>query len=174
MSSRSEGAHNEAAPGTGSGDAVLVRVGSVFHSAAPVVAEGENVYLRVDEAGRLISREQVSTRPVFDNAATSTRTIGSAGPAVLKHLEASNPGTIDAFIQVFDLATADVTLNVTAPAQSYLVPAGQNGTVRGGYDDDFAGGMKFGTAMTYAVTGGPANSAAVVSGGITINLLFEA
>jgi len=59
----------------------------------------------------------------FNAEATATVTSATSSPAQLYHLEVSNnDNSTAAFLQLFDLATGDVTLGTTTPKQSYILP----------------------------------------------------
>jgi len=87
----------------------------------------------------------------FDGDADNSAQAGNVNPIRLYGLEVSNPNSADAYLQLFDLATGDVTVGTTTPKQSYLVPAG-DGTLDGGIDMFFTDGMQFEVALTYACT----------------------
>jgi hypothetical protein len=88
--------------------------------------------------------------------ATATAIKGSAGN--LYTIEASNPNTSDAFLQLFDLAPGSVTLGVTAPKQSLLIPAGAGASNRGAADKVLTVPMEFDTQIVFAITTTPTGS----------------
>ncbi len=100
----------------------------------------------------------------FDSDGDNTAQVGKSASGYLYFLEVTNPNGIDAYLQLFDLAAADVTVGTTTPKLSLLVPG------NGGMDKAFAVPLKFGTAITYACTttatgnGDPATGL-VVNGG---------
>lgn len=77
-----------------------------------------------------------------DNSAQSVK--ASAGN--LYHIEIYNSNVEDAFVQLFDAATGDVTVGTTTPKFVLYVP-GQGGSVR-----DYNIPMSFATAISYACT----------------------
>jgi hypothetical protein len=83
-----------------------------------------------------------------DNSAQAIKTSGGR----LYGMEISNPNSVDAYVQLFDVATGSVTVGATAPKQSYLVPGG-DGTLDGAFDINFASDwMHFHTAISYSCT----------------------
>lgn len=82
-----------------------------------------------------------------DNTAQSIATIGG----YLDALHVINSNTSQAFIQLFDVAAASVTVGTTTPKQSFLVPAG-DGTNSGAFERQFSPPIPFSTAITYACT----------------------
>jgi hypothetical protein len=87
-----------------------------------------------------------------------------AAPVELLGLSAANLTTSDAYLQLFDLAAADVTVGTTVPDLIFLVPAG-NGTLAGAVDKDFPlGGVNFLTGISYAATTTPTGTTAPSTG----------
>lgn len=82
-----------------------------------------------------------------DNSAQSVKTSGGR----IHYIEVSNINAADAFLQLFDVAAASVTVGTTTPKQSFLVPKG-DGTNRGGMDRVFNPPLEFQIAITYACT----------------------
>lgn len=101
-----------------------------------------------------------------DNSAQAARTV----PGWIAHLHVVNQNTADAYIQLFDLATGDVTVGATTPKQSYLVPGG-DGTNDGALDVDFNPMLSFDTAITYACTTTATGSGDPTTG-LTVNLVM--
>lgn len=97
--------------------------------------------------------------PFFDAAATATATAMSIPAKMLYSVELSNPNAADAFLQLFDLAVADVTLGSTTPTLSFFIPAG-DGTLDAAMDKSWPAGVIFNKAITYAVTTTPAGNTA--------------
>ena len=89
--------------------------------------------------------------PFYDETADETVAAMSSESAQLYSLELSNIDAADYFIQLFDLATSDVTLGSTTPTMSFLIPAG-DASKRGAMDKFWPGGVIFNTALTYAIT----------------------
>src|SRR3990167_8115950 len=85
-----------------------------------------------------------------DNTAQAVKTAGGNVYAV----EISNINTTDAFLQLFDLATGNVTVGTTTPKLSLFIPAG-DGTKRGASDKVFDVPISFSVAITYACTTTP-------------------
>ena len=113
----------------------------------------------------------VITRTLFDSDGDNTAQAISTASGFLVWIEVSNPNTIDAFIQLFDLAAGDVTVGTTAPKVSFLVPAAASATIRGAFDREFAPPLRFGTAMTYACTTTPTGNTDPTTG-LTVNFGF--
>ena len=75
-----------------------------------------------------------------DNTAQALKT--SAGTILKLHV--SNPNAAIMYVQLFDLATGDVTVGTTIPTMSLQIPASSSFT----FELDLA----FATAITYACT----------------------
>lgn len=101
--------------------------------------------------------------PFFDSDGDNTAQAVRTTSGYLHFLEVSNPNGTDAFIQLFDAATGDVSVGTTTPALSLLVPA------NGAMDKHFPVPMKFETAITYACT-----TTATGSGDPTTGLVVNA
>ena len=71
-------------------------------------------------------------------------------------MEVQNPNTVDAYIQLFDAVTTDVS--VGTPKQSFIVPA------QGAMDKQWRRGLKFNTAICYACTLGATNDSDPTTG----------
>ena len=103
-----------------------------------------------------------------DNTAQACKT--TAGKLVYVHIV--NPNTAQAFLQLFDLAVASVTVGTTAPKQTYLVPAG-DGVNSGAFDHDFqTDGLDFQFAITYACTTTATGNGDPTTG-LTVNLVYR-
>ena len=107
---------------------------------------------------------------LFDSDADNSVQSCKAGSGVLYGFEASQANAADAFLQLFDAATGDVTVGTTSPKLSYFIPAG-DGTLRGSTEKNYPEGIKFSTAITYAVTTTPAGSTDPTAG-INLNVVF--
>ena len=103
---------------------------------------------------------------IVDGDGDNSAQVGKAAAGNFYGFAVSNINAADAFIQLFDLATGSVTVGVTTPKQSYLIPAG------GARDIRFDTPMAFLTAITYACT-----TTATGSGdptiGLVVNLMFK-
>ena len=88
----------------------------------------------------------------FNNALLATATAVAAREGTIYFIEVSNPTTDDVYLQLFDVAAADVTLGTTTPTLALLVPAGTSTTDRGAMDKMFPEGLYFGTSITAAIT----------------------
>ena len=90
---------------------------------------------------------QYAHRPFFDSSVVATvENLKSNGGVYLYFIEVSNPNGSNAFLQLFNVAAANVTIGTTVPNQSYLVPA------NGGMDIAFSDPLEFDTALSYAAT----------------------
>lgn len=103
-----------------------------------------------------------------DNSAQAIK----AADGYLHSLHVVNTNTVDAYVQLFDVATGDVTVGATTPKQTYLVPAG-NGSEAGAFDRELGNApIQFKTAITYACT-----TTATGSGdpavGLTVNATYR-
>jgi hypothetical protein len=83
---------------------------------------------------------------LFDSDGDNTAQALTVNGSNLYHVHVYNPNAAVAFVQLFDLATASVTVGTTAPKYVIFVPATGN-TV-----EDFDVPMSFTTAATYACT----------------------
>lgn len=101
-----------------------------------------------------------------DNSAQAGRTVGGK----LHYVHVVNTNSADAYLQLFDLATGSVTVGVTTPKLSLLIPAG-NGTDAGAFEAGFGPlGIVFNTAITYACTTTATGSTDPTTG-LTVNLV---
>ena len=73
-------------------------------------------------------------------------------------MEVQNPNTVDAYIQLFDAVTTDVSVGSTTPKQSFIVPA------QGAMDKQWRRGLKFNPAICYACTLGATNDSDPTTG----------
>jgi len=88
----------------------------------------------------------------FNNALLAAATAVKAGAGTIYFIEVSNPTTDDVYLQLFDVAAADVTLGTTTPTLALMVPAGTSATDRGAMDKMFPEGLYFGAAIAVAIT----------------------
>src|SRR3990167_5534512 len=107
-----------------------------------------------------------STQEVFDTSVTNAAEAArSGGGGFIRYIQAINPNTAQAFLQLFDLVAADVTVGTTTPTQSYLVPAGDG--VNSGVFEMMVP-MHFNAAISYAATTTSTGSTAPTSN-LTLN-----
>lgn len=93
--------------------------------------------------------------PAFDPAAAATPVeLKARGEARVVAVDAYNPGTAMAFLQLFGKAAADVTLGTTRPDWVIPIPQG------GGRDPVFPQPLVFAAGLTYAVTSTASGSGA--------------
>lgn len=113
----------------------------------------------------------------FRNEAGGSAIQISAGSASLMGFEASGTGTADVFLQLFKLPSASVSLGVTAPAQSYLIP-GASSTNRGAVDRTYAADRLGRSALhsvgglSYAITATPTGGG-TPAGTVTANFWYH-
>ena len=108
------------------------------------------------------------SKPFFDASVTGVVESAITGcPCELDHFEASNSSGSDAFLQLFDAASAsDVTLGTTVPNQSYFIPGPAGAT--GGADRIYTRPILFEAGLAYAVTTTPTGNTSPASA-ITLN-----
>lgn len=109
----------------------------------------------------------INTQLLFDsdgdNSAQACRTSGG----YIDYIHVVNPNGVDAYLQLFNVAAAGVTVGSTTPNQSYLIPA------NGAFDVAFAAHpMHFATAVTYACTT-TATGSGDPSTGLTVNIVHH-
>lgn len=110
-------------------------------------------------------------RSLFDSSGDNTAQACRTGPGNLHYIHVINPNSVDAYLQLYDLATGSVTVGTTTPKHSFLIPAG-NGTDSGGFTENLGDyPIHFDNAITYACT-----TSATGSGnptvGLTVNLMY--
>lgn len=111
--------------------------------------------------------------PFFDAAVTAAVNVSTACRGKLMGFNAANANTSDAFLQVFNIPAASVTLGTTTPIQSFLIPKG-NGSDRGAASESFLpDGLNLdGSAISIAATTTEAGSTTVTTG-LEVNLQFR-
>jgi len=103
--------------------------------------------------------------PYYNAALLATKQAASAAPCGLYGYHIYNPNTTDVFVQMWDLASASVTVGSTAPTLCLWVAAG------GALDALFAKPIAFAVALTVAATTTAAGSTAP-STGLMTNLFY--
>lgn len=84
---------------------------------------------------------------VHDLSVAATAENASSGTCVFLGADVYNPHATDvAYLQVFDVAAASVTLGTTTPIAAFAIPAGQARLCATGYP------MYVATRLSYAVT----------------------
>ncbi|QGJ70344.1 Hypothetical protein PBC10988_20390 [Planctomycetales bacterium 10988] len=104
---------------------------------------------KVDAAAEA-SAEVTGCLPYFNASADETVASIKLAAGRLYGLEVQNPGTEDVWLQLFDSA-GTVTLGVTNPVLSLLVPAG-DGVRSGAMDQQFHPPIEFSQGIQYACT----------------------
>jgi len=111
-------------------------------------------------------------RTYFDGDADNTAKAVKTSAGRIHMIEVSQINNTDSFLQIFDLAAADVTVGTTTPEQSYAIPLG-DGTNIGGFDMNFGeAGMDFQAAITVAVTTTATGSGDPTTGAV-LNIAFD-
>ena len=93
----------------------------------------------------------INTEKLFDSDGDNTAQAARTSGGYLDFFEVVNPNTTQAFLQLFDLAAADVTVGTTTPNLVFMIPPG-NGTTSGQRSEVFYHPVHFRTALTYACT----------------------
>ena len=113
----------------------------------------------------------VHLQSLFDSSGDNTAQAAKTSAGTLHYMHIVNSNTAQAFLQLFDVAAADVTVGTTTPKLTFLVPAG-DGVNSGGFTELIDGGITFGTAITYACTTAPTTNGNPTTG-LTVNLLYR-
>lgn len=125
-----------------------------------------------DSSGdQVVKTKNLTESGVFDADGDNTAQAGATKPANLVGISVANVNNADAFLQLFDAATGDVTVGSTTPKHSIMIPKG-DGTNYGAVDIIFDDPMKFSTALTYACTTTAAGSGDPTTG-LIVNLFLE-
>lgn len=127
--------------------------------------DGDYESLHTDAVGNLrvtndASATNEGTDTLRDTSITNSDEALKASAGSLYGFEAHNPNTVDAYIQFYDASTASVSVGVTTPKLSFIIPAGAGTDRRGATSHKFDPPIKFGTAITYAATTGFDNGTA--------------
>lgn len=147
----------------------------IFNSTSITLADEQGVALAVDISGRLIvpldAYADIGATPLFDSDGdNNVQTVKSSAGAIYA-IEVSNPNAADAYLQLFNLASGNVTVGTTAPTLSFFVPAG-DGVNDGAMDKIFSVPIKFGTAINYACTTTATGNGDPTTG-LIVNILFK-
>lgn len=102
----------------------------------------------------------------FNAALTNTVVSIKTVAGNLYGLRAYNAGAAYAFIQVFNVTAASVTLGTTTPTEYFPVPA------TGVYDDDYSTPVTYSSALSIAATSTPTGAVAPASTQV-INLRYK-
>ena len=111
-------------------------------------------------------------RTLFDSDGDNTAQVCKTSGGRVHYLEVSNRNTVDAYLQLFDVAAASVTVGTTTPKQSFLVPGGAASTLAGAMDRIFNPPMQFQIAITYACTTTPTGNTDPTTG-LNVNIGYE-
>ena len=96
--------------------------------------------------------EGTPLRTLFDSSIVGTAQALKTSGGRLAAVEISNPNTVSGFLQIFDLATGDITMGTTAPKLSLAIPKGASATDVGIMDKLWKEGIDFNIAISYAIT----------------------
>lgn len=107
--------------------------------------------------------------PHLNEAADESATTVRSDQTHLMGIEISNLNAQDLFIQLFNASSP--TVGTSTPVQSYLIPQGNGINAHGALDMVFENGIRFTTAMSYAITTTPSGSTGPDTA-ITVNLLI--
>lgn len=108
---------------------------------------------------------------LFDSSVDNSAQALKASAGQLYSVEISNIAATDGFLQLFDLAAANVTVGTTVPKLSLFVPKG-DATNRGAMDKNFGPlGLDFQVAMSYAFTTTATGNTALATAGVA-NFIF--
>ncbi len=110
----------------------------------------------------------INTIPYLDTDGDNTAQALKTADGRILYLHVINPNATDAFLQLFDAATGDVTVGTTTPALTFLIPAG-NGVTRGAWELPPGVAILFKVAITYACT-----TTATCNGDPTTGLIINA
>ena len=88
----------------------------------------------------------------FSQSLTSTKAQVKGSGGTIYGITAVNNGTAIAYIQVFNKASASVTVGTTTPDYVIPVPAPSSGSNGAGIREEYALGLNFGTGITVACT----------------------
>lgn len=106
-------------------------------------------------------------KPYFNAALLAAKQSVKTSAGRLYGLHIQNPNSADAWVQFFDLASANVTVGTTTPNWSFWVPG------LAGIDDlDFAVAIEFNTALVIAATL-TATGAGAPATGLVTNLFYR-
>lgn len=112
------------------------------------------------------------TRAYFNAALTTAANVSTGCKGELWGYSAANLNTSDAWLQVFNVPAASVTLGTTTPIQSFLIPKG-NGTDRGAASEDYVTGLILdGSAISVAATTTEAGATPVTTG-LEVNIRYR-
>jgi len=105
--------------------------------------------------------------PFFDNDVDNTAQALKTSAGVISTVTIENPSNADAFLQLFDAATGDVTVGTTTP--DYVI-----GGIPTGTHDHFVfpESMNFNTAITYSGTT-TATGSTDPSTGLVVSFAFK-
>lgn len=107
--------------------------------------------------------------PYASNGTCSkTQVKGSAG--TIYHISCVNVSSAVVYLQLFNVASASVTLGTTTPDLQWAVPTQAAGTSGAGFVIDSARGFAFGTAITFAITTTRSGATATTDNNALLNI----
>ena len=108
----------------------------------------------------------IRTQLYFDSDGDNTNQVVKDYPGKIYSIEVSNPNAANAFLQIFDALTDNVTVGSTTPKQSYIVPAS------GAMDKSFADApLEYGVGIIVACTT-TATGSGDPSTGLIVNIQY--
>lgn len=99
-----------------------------------------------------MSQPGVGAIPYFNAAVTATKVAAVSRSCRVFFIEIINNDLTDIFLQVFDLASASVTVGTTTPTMVFIVPGGTGASNRGAFEEAFNFPIQFNNALTIAAT----------------------
>lgn len=125
----------------------------VAGSGATELAEVKNASPSADAYGLVVRDTNVLT-PFRDPAVMNTAVAVKASAGALGSYHIQNPGSANAYLQLYDLAAGSVVVGTTTPVQTWWVPAG------GALDGELVRPLSFAAAITIAATTTPTGGTA--------------
>lgn len=115
-----------------------------------------------------MAREVLESQNLFDADGDNTAQVCRADSGWIDYIHVINSNVADAYLQLFDVASASVTVGTTTPTLSFLVPAG-DGVNAAAFEQHFSTPLRFRTAITYACTTTATGSGDPTTG-LTVNI----
>ena len=112
------------------------------------------------------------SKPILDLAVTNTVIEVGQNEHEIHSLEAQNINAVDIWLHLWDALEADVTIGVTAPTLSFLVPAG-DGALYGAMDKSFPVPVGFNKGLCYACTDAKDGSGAAPAVAVVLNMGYR-
>ena len=158
-------------------------------AAALAGTDGDYIPLIVDNTGRLyvaplvagtatignvgevaITTGGCSSSRVVSSGASADKTAVKASAGKVYAIQVTNVNAAIRWLQLYDVASASVTVGTTTPLLSFGIPGN---TAGGGFTLPVPAGIGFSTAITLALTTTAGGSTSVTSGEVVCNLLYS-